>query len=254
MMTNTAHSSGFESNRDGADLDLDFSFAFQPIVEGRTLEATGYEALIRGVSGERAGAIIARIQPHNLSAFDQSSRNRAIEVASRIGFDADLHLNCSEAGSTNLDQLLHATAGAAARHRFPAERIVLEFRNLDKLGGPRELATVRDRAAAAGLRVAADNVGCGEIGLKRLVVFRPHQAKLDRELITAIHTSPRRQAMVAGLIAACRSIGIVLVATGVENELEYEWLAEAGVERFQGYFFARPGLETAPEVVRSQAA
>lgn len=231
-------------------LDLDFSFAFQPIVHGRSFERVGFEALIRGVAGERAQAIIERIQPHNRFEFDQSSRIGAIQLARRVGIDADLHLNCTEVSAKNLAGMLQATGHAARANGFEAGRVVLEFRDLNRLGEPRELAMVRERCEASGFRVAADNVGTGEIGLKRLVVFRPNLVKLDRELVSGIHASRRRQALLAGLIATCRTIGAPVVATGVEDEAEYEWLAEAGIELFQGYYFARPGFEAAPTVAR----
>lgn len=225
--------------------DLEFSFAFQPIVEPLTGRIVGHEALLRGVAGERAAAIIDRIQPHNRFAFDQSARERAIQVAARVGLKGRLHLNCTEVDSDNLRPMLRGTVRAAQAAGFRCDRIVLEFRDLSRFGDPRQLAAAGQRCRAAGFHVAADNVGQGEIGLKRLVVFRPDLAKLDRELVAGIHAGRRRQALIAGLLATCRAMDTEVVATGVETEAEFGWLSEAGVEYFQGYLFAQPTLEKA---------
>lgn len=226
-------------------LDLEFSFAFQPIVKPLTGRVVGHEALLRGVAGERAANIIERIQPHNRFDFDQSARERAIHVASQVGLKGRLHLNCTEVDSDNLRPMLRGTVRAAQEAGIRSDRIVLEFRDLARFGDPRQLAAAGQRCRAAGFHVAADNVGSGEIGLKRLVVFRPDLAKLDRELVAGIHAGRRRQALIAGLIATCRAMGTELVATGVETESEFGWLSEAGIEYFQGFLFAQPTLEKA---------
>jgi EAL domain-containing protein (putative c-di-GMP-specific phosphodiesterase class I) len=101
----------------------------------------------------------------------------------------------------------------------------------------------RQAVHAAGFRVLADNIGRGEIGLKRLAVFRPDHAKLDRSLIQGIECSPRRQAIVHGLFAMTASLGTGLMAAGVESAAEAHWLARTGVGRAQGYHFGRPTYE-----------
>ncbi|MFW5927352.1 MAG: EAL domain-containing protein, partial [Wenzhouxiangella sp.] len=134
-------------------------------------------------------------------------------------------------------------AEAVAEAAIDPGRIVLEFTSLERLGNPRQLAEVRRLANRYGFRIAADNFGTGEAGLKRLAVLQPEFVKLDRELISGIGRSRRRQAMVLGILATCRSLDIEPIATGVETLDEIEWLQDAGIDRFQGYYFARPQLE-----------
>ncbi|NBB93693.1 MAG: EAL domain-containing protein [Gammaproteobacteria bacterium] len=225
-----------------AVLDVGIRFAFQPLVDETTGRSFGHEALVRGCSGESPAQIIASVRPENLFYFDQACRLGAIREASRIGLEGDLHINCTEVDPDNLEAALESTALAVDESRFRPEQIVLEFGSLERLGNPRQLAEVRGRANAYGFRVAADNFGAGEAGLKRLAVFRPEYVKLDHELITGIHGSLRRQAIVLGVLASCRVLGIEAIAAGVEREAEIDWLRQAGVERFQGYYFGRPEL------------
>ncbi len=228
-------------------LDVGIRFAFQPLVDAASGRTFGHEALVRGCSGESPAQIIASVRPENLFYFDQACRLGAIREASRLGLGGDLHINCTEIDPDNLETALASTAEAVAASRFKARQIVLEFNSLERLGSPRQLAEVRARANAWGFRVAADNFGTGEAGLKRLAVLRPEFVKLDRELIAGIHGSLRRQAMVLGVVASCKALGIVPIAAGIERETELEWLRQAGVAHFQGYYFGRPRLAEAEE-------
>lgn len=230
-------------------IDVGFRFAFQRLVNVSSGETQGHEALVRGLSGECASEIIAGVRPENLFYFDQACRMRAIRDADIYGLEGNLHLNCTEVDAQNLEAALAATVQAVAASEVSPEQIVLEFSSLARLGTPRQLAGVRERANHYGFRVLADNFGIGEAGLKRLAVFRPEFVKLDRELINRIHLSRRRQAMVAGIIATCRALDIEPIAAGVEEVGEINWLHAAGVEQFQGYYFARPELHQQPLAV-----
>lgn len=225
-----------------AVLDVGIRFAFQPLVEEGSGRTIGHEALVRGCSGESPAQIIASVRPENLFYFDQACRLGAIREASRLRLKGDLHINCTEVDPETLELALKSTAQAVEASRFQPHQIVLEFNSLERLGSPRQLSQVRARANHYGFRVAADNFGTGEAGLKRLAVLRPEFVKLDRELISGVHGSLRRQAMVLGVLASCKALGIEPIAAGVEGEGEVAWLRQAGVACFQGYYFGRPEL------------
>jgi blue light- and temperature-responsive anti-repressor len=230
-------------------IGVGIEFAFQPLVHQGAGRVIGFEALVRGRSGEPASSIIANVRPENLTYFDQACRSRAIQDAAKLGITGDLFLNCTQMTPDNLAMALSATKAEAEACGLRPEQIVLEFASLVRLGNPRELAGVRDRANAAGFRVLADNFGTGEAGLKRLAVFRPQYIKLDREIINQVHASQRRQAIILGIIATCRALGVEVIATGVERAEEVSWLHEqAGIQCFQGYYFARPKFQGAPQV------
>ncbi len=230
-------------------IDVGISFAFQAVVDTEGQSTLGHEALVRGLNGESAHEIIASVRPENLFFFDQACRMRAIADADRAGLEGSLHLNCTEVDADTMELALSATAAAVANSRLDPSQVVLEFSTLARLGNPRQLADVRARANAYGFRVLADNFGLGEAGLKRLAVLRPEFVKLDRELISSVHVSPRRQAMVCGVVATCKALGITVIAAGVECAAEVAWLVEAGVDQFQGFYFARPEAVSDEEVL-----
>lgn len=233
-----------------ASLEVGIRFAFQAIVDAERQEVVGCEALVRGVSGQSAEAIIARIRPENQFHFDQACRIGAIQAARTLGADTDLHINCSRVTPENMAHVTQVTRYMADEYEVDARRIVLEFGNLEQLGNPRELAGVATAAREAGFRVLADNFGVNEAGLKRLVVFAPDFVKLDRQLVSGVHLGRRRQAIVKGVLATANAMEIGVIATGVERQQELDWLRAAGVARFQGYFFGRPSAEQQPEIGR----
>lgn len=232
-------------------VDTGFSFAFQPVVDVHTRETVGHEALVRGLAGESAATVLEAIRPDNRYYFDQACRMRALKAAAHRGIAAALHLNCSRISPDNLALSIDATVESALQYGIDPARVVLEFGSLDMLGNPRQLDKAREMAHCAGLRVLADNVGAGEVGLKRLAVFRPDYAKLDRSLVRGIEKSTRRQAIVHGVNATCRALGIGVIAAGVEQEQELEWLKNAGIRLAQGFYFAHPAFN--PAAVRNVA-
>lgn len=241
----SAYSPSTAFNDCGEVVDTSFGFAFQPLVEIKTGEIVGHEALVRGLAGESAASVIEAIRPENRYYFDQACRMRALSAAARRGITSVLHLNCSEISPENLAISIDATVECARKHRIDPGRIVLEFGNLEMLGNPRQLDKAREMAHAAGLRVLADNLGVGEVGLKRLAVFRPDFAKLDRSLIRGIDSSARRQAIVQGVIATCKALGIEPIATGIERREELSWLESAGLKLAQGFLFGHPSTNGA---------
>ena len=51
-----------------------------------------------------------------------------------------------------------------------------------------------------------------------------------------------------GIQLTCRELNIGILAEGVETLEEYSWLCKQGIDLFQGYWFAKPGFESLPEV------
>ncbi|AKS43350.1 Rtn, c-di-GMP phosphodiesterase class I [Wenzhouxiangella marina] len=230
-------------------IGVGIQFAFQPVVDLESSQVKGYEALLRGRSGEPSSSIIENVLPENLAFFDQACRTRAIAEAAKLDVRGALFVNCMQIRPDNLELALSTTREQAERYGMRPEQIVLEFASLARLGNPRELVHTRERAQAHGFRVLVDNFGTGEAGLKRLAVFQPDYVKLDHELVHGIQNSRRRQAMARGVLACCQALGVEVIAAGLEQQAELRWLyQELDLRLFQGYYFARPRLAAKPRV------
>lgn len=221
----------------------DVHFAFQTIMDASDFDVVAFEALARGIHGEPAVSVISKILHDQRFALDQACRIRALEAASRNELDGDIHLNCSDIKPANVSLVSQITLHMARRYGIDPARIVLELSNLDSLASASHLAEVRDALAAAGLRTLADNFGRRNADLRPLAALQPEQIKLDRALTQNIHDHLQQQALVRATLTFARELGIRVVAAGVETKEEFQWLQEAAIEHFQGYFFAQPGLD-----------
>lgn len=120
-----------------------------------------------------------------------------------------------------------------------ASKIVVE---IDEYEGMdlKSVKLIRDFLKAEGIQVALDDVGTGYAGLYQLTEIHPDIAKLDMALVRDVYKSPVKQAVVKGLISACKASNIKVLAEGIEKEEELLFLLEAGVDLLQGFLFSKP--------------
>lgn len=231
-----------------APLPFAFTMAFQPIVDVERATTVAYEALVRGEQGESAWDILQRVDDTLLYRFDQACRVKAIELASRLGMQEILSINFLPNAVYEPSACIQATLQAADRHAWPIERINFEIVESEAVTDRRHLKHIVDTYHSMGFSTALDDFGAGHANLDLLTELHPETLKLDRQLVTGIDRDPRRQTLVRAAIGMAEGIGCKLIAEGIETAAEARWLRDAGISRQQGYFFARPGLETLPEV------
>ncbi|MGK2956906.1 MAG: EAL domain-containing protein [Acidimicrobiales bacterium] len=99
-----------------------------------------------------------------------------------------------------------------------------------------ELETLR----ASGARLALDDFGTGHTSLGQLKRLRFDQLKIDQEFVRDITTDPDNAVIVAAMINLGHSLGMNVVAEGVENSDELEALRLLGCDAVQGYMLGRP--------------
>lgn len=232
------------------NIDFEFSFAFQPIVDVRKKEINSFEALIRGPHGEPAASVLNRVSDENIPVFDEICRWKAIEMASRLHIPKKLNINLSAKGLYQVDLNITATFKASLNMGFPVENIIFEVIETENLTDQKNLLINLKLLQEFGFKTAIDDFGMGYSGLKLLLEYQPNFVKLDRQLISNIHGHRVKQSIFSGIQRMCEKLSIEMVAEGVETAEEYAWLENAGVAFIQGYYFARPEFEALPEVAR----
>ena len=124
--------------------------------------------------------------------------------------------------------------------RFARGRLTVEITEsglIDDLGAAAQLlATLRH----AGCRVAIDDFGTGYSSLAYLKALPLDYLKIDKRLAQDITGSPRDRVVVRGVIEMARSLGLAVVAEGVETEEQLDLLAKEGCQYYQGFLCAEP--------------
>lgn len=128
------------------------------------------------------------------------------------------------------------------------EQIIVEFTESEVISRFDEFAEAVKSLKAAGISVAIDHFGAGFAGLLLLSRFQPDRIKICQELITNVHKSGPRQAIIQAIMKCCTSLEIQVSAMGVATPEEWMWLESAGIEMFQGDLFSKAKLNGIPSV------
>ena len=91
-----------------------------------------------------------------------------------------------------------------------------------------------------GCRIALDDFGTGYSSLAYLQKLPLDKLKVDRTFVTNVHTQHSDGAIFDAIIGLARSVGLTVVAEGVEHAAQLEWLKRHGCDEVQGYFLGRP--------------
>jgi EAL domain-containing protein (putative c-di-GMP-specific phosphodiesterase class I) len=128
-----------------------------------------------------------------------------------------------------------------ARYDFPPERLIIELTERQPIA---DLERVRHKLGAcrsAGMRMAADDLGSGNSGLRLLSDLRFDIVKVDLGLVQRSSPGAPSSAVVESIVAFASRMGALVIGEGVEYEEQVEQLTQLGVTAAQGYLFSRPG-------------
>lgn len=212
--------------------DRQFVSVFQPIVEMKSREVTGYEALTR-FGDEPPSVVFARAAAIGLGVeLELACLRSSIDAGAGLPKSSWLSLNVSPELVTTGSRLRELVAGSERNLIFElTERMAIT---------DYEVMRAAIQSLGPSVQLAIDDAGAGYASLRHIIELRPSVVKLDIGLIRGCDADPIRQAMIAGIVHFANEIGCTLVGEGVETPEEAETLTELGVRMGQGYLFARP--------------
>jgi len=226
----------------------EFSLHFQPQIETVSGRVLGVEALLRWNStkfglvsplrfitiAEETGLILP------LGDWVIWETCRLIHVMKQLGIvGIRVAINIS-AQQLRHENLLLLVRGALACYDLLPEDIELEVTESTAMENPEITLAILDQLAAMGIVLAIDDFGTGYSSLAYLKHLPIKRLKLDRSFVTDIETDVNDAAICTATIALGHSLGLELVAEGVETEAQRDFLAGLGCDILQGYLYSRP--------------
>ena len=226
----------------------EFSLHFQPQVETVSGRVLGVEALLRWnnakfgqVSPMRFICIAEEtglIQPLGDWVIWETCRLiRVMKQQDISGIRVAINISAQQLRHENLLLLVR---GALACYDLLPEDIELEVTESTAMENPEMTLSILDQLAAMGIVLAIDDFGTGYSSLAYLKHLPIKRLKLDRSFVTDIETDANDAAICTATIALGHSLGLELVAEGVETEAQRDFLAALGFDMLQGYLFSRP--------------
>ena len=135
-----------------------------------------------------------------------------------------------------VEQLRHVLAQSEAN---PA-KLKLELTESLVLENINDTVAKMQALRAMGIRFSMDDFGTGQSSLAQLKRLPLDQVKIDQSFVRDIATDANDAAIVQTIIAMTSTLGLNVIAEGVETEEQLAFLKQHGCEQFQGYLFGRP--------------
>ncbi len=224
----------------------EFLLVFQPIADAVSLEIVAYEALLRWHHpslGEIPPDIFIPIAESSglIGTIGSWMIDHALRAASTWDSKVSLAMNLSPIQFRSVG-LATEICAAARRWQVAFDRLELEVtESATLLGFQRDnvLATLGE-LRDYGAKVVMDDFGTGHSSLSNLKEFTFDKIKIDRSFVATMHDNASSSSIVKATIGLGKSLGLIIVAEGVETEDQLSVLRRWGCDQVQGFLIGKP--------------
>ena len=219
---------------------------YQPKIDVRSVSMLGVEALMRWQHGgsllapadflplaEETGLIV----PMSEWALRQAAQQAKAWQRS-MGFDGSIAVNLPSRMFERGD-LVECIHSAVTSQGVPHRAISLEIIEDNLMKDLHKVIPALHRLNEIGVEIAIDDFGTGYSSLSYLTSLPITELKIDRSFVHGLSSTPQSVAVVTAIIALARSLGLRVVAEGVETIRQMEVLHGLGCVVFQGFAFSR---------------
>lgn len=226
----------------------EFVLHYQPRIDTRTNQVVGCEALIRwnhptqglilpgqfiGIA-EDSGFIV----PMGKWVLDQACwRQRAWREMGLPRIPIAVNLSALHVVQPEIVAEIHETL---MRHGIEGRDIELEVTETVFLQDTPNSTAILNDLSAMGIKIVIDDFGVGFSSLNYLQRMPVNALKIDRSFVSQAPQNNRNGAIVKAIVAMAKSLGLGVIAEGVETLEEKDFLIDVGCYEMQGYLFGRP--------------
>ena len=240
----------------------EFSLHFQPQVDLASGRVSGCEALIRWHNAELGWVSPASFIPLTeeiglIVPIGEWVLRRACQTAKEwldagIEFGSiAINISPQQFRQRNFPQ---SVENILRETGLPAACLELEITESTIMETAETAVAMLMRLKDLGVTLAVDDFGTGYSSLAYLKRFPIDRLKIDRSFVTDLETDPSDAAIATAVIALAHSLGLSVVAEGVETQGQSDFLREHGCDSVQGYFYCRPGpADIAAEFCRQRS-
>jgi len=216
---------------------------YQPIVDARTRQVAGVEALVRWPGGALRNVApdvfvpiaeeFGMIEELGFFVLQQACRQALQWPSLTMSVNVSPLQFMNPMFAETVERVLRQTG-------LKAQRLVLEVTEGFVIDNGDRAAAIIDRLHKMNVAVALDDFGTGFSSIGHLRRFRFDKLKLDRSMVSDILIHPAALRLVQGTIAMADALGLSVTAEGIEDESQVPVLRLAGCNQFQGFLFSKP--------------
>jgi diguanylate cyclase (GGDEF)-like protein len=220
---------------------------FQPKVELASGRIAGAEVLlrwqhpVRGLLGPGAFIPFAEqtgfIRQITRWTLERSLACAAAWLAAGLALPLSVNVTVDDINDENFHLRV---ANALARHRLPPSLMTLEVTESGFIDDPARAIAMLDALAHLGLHLSIDDFGTGYSSLSHLARMPVHEVKIDRSFIQGLESDAEFAAVVRSAIDMGHSLGLQVVAEGIETETAARRLTDMHCDVAQGFLYAKP--------------
>jgi len=248
MNTRAAHRMQLESELHHALENQEFKLFYQPIVTLKSKKIQGAEALLRWHHPTRGLILPEEFLPlaEETGLISQIGTWVVETVCHQLAewkfpfepnFYVSINLSVKQCRhvdfKSSLDKIIEAT-------QVPACSLILEVTENVSINELEDTVAALHDIRNKGARIAIDDFGTGHSSLNRIKHFPVDILKIDRSFIRDVSKNEKDNALVEAILKMAHSLGIKVVAEGIEIEDQLEFLHAQGCDFGQGYYFCEP--------------
>jgi diguanylate cyclase (GGDEF)-like protein len=249
---------GIEQGLRKAIANDELTMLFQPIVDRDNRSVPGFEALVRwssALTGPVSPAVFIPVAEESSLILEIGDwvTDKALEACRSLR-DQYVSINFSPRQFRRPD-FAERLMARARYYEINPSKIQIEITETAIFDDHEHAAETLRLLRSVGFRVALDDFGTGYSSLFNIRNFSLDCIKVDKSFVDSMGKEHQSAAIINSVAHLARSLGLNVVAEGVETEIQYQALRLAGCSHMQGYLFGKPmTLNDATKFVRDRAA